>query len=214
MLTCSHNFLDLAKLSVFVPMQLWRQSWAVSTCEAPTYSAKRNQETELLINHNFFKRKSTRLKLRQGMRLKFHSKTISLDPNEFERAHELTFQLHLLFNANANANALLYIDFTFISCVCVCVSSHSSIIYPHLFPHSLYDKHNHRFLFAFISWIDQIANQSLVILLTTENYMLRFNFHAAFCLHNVHVCSFICLFVRLLIQCLPKRLIESLIMRT
>lgn len=66
-----------------------------------------------------FKRKSQHLKLRQfNTACKFHSKTISLDPNEYMRELMLAFRLHLCSNSIANANAnSLHIGF------------HSSIIY-------------------------------------------------------------------------------------
>lgn len=47
-------------------------------------------------------------------------------------------------------------------------------IYPHLFPHSLYDKHNHRFLFTFNSCIDQMQTNRARYIDDNKNYMLLF----------------------------------------
>lgn len=50
-----HSFWDRVEPNVFVPMQLWRRLWVVSTCEAPTFcnnNMKRERNGE---NKNYIK---------------------------------------------------------------------------------------------------------------------------------------------------------------
>lgn len=50
-----HSFWDRVEPNVFVPMQLWRRLWVVSTCEAPTFCNNNMKRERNRENKNYIK---------------------------------------------------------------------------------------------------------------------------------------------------------------